>query len=73
MENFSLIESSEAELVYLVVCPPPLQKTSMRVCIDFRLLNAVTKPFDYPMKNATEISNEIANANITCLGVLKGY
>lgn len=35
--------------------------------------NAVTKLFDYPMENTTELINEIRSANITCLDVLKGY
>ncbi|GBN03453.1 Retrovirus-related Pol polyprotein from transposon opus [Araneus ventricosus] len=46
----------------------------MRLCVHFRLLNAVTKPFDYPMENITDLINQVGHANvITCLDVLKGY
>ncbi|GBM10122.1 Retrovirus-related Pol polyprotein from transposon opus [Araneus ventricosus] len=73
LESLGLIEPSEAEIAYPIVCVAK-KDGSMRLCVDFRLLNAVTKPFDYPMENITELINQIEHANvITCLDVLKGY
>ena len=73
LENLGLIEPSEADIAYPVVCVAK-RDGSMRLCIDFRHLNSVTKPFDYPMENISELINRIGSANIiTCLDVLKGY
>ncbi|GBL97285.1 Retrovirus-related Pol polyprotein from transposon opus [Araneus ventricosus] len=73
LESLGLIEPSEAEIAYPIVCVAK-KDSSMRLCIDFRLLNAVTKPFDYPMENITDLINQIGHAHIiTCLDALKGY
>ncbi|GBN31917.1 Transposon Ty3-G Gag-Pol polyprotein [Araneus ventricosus] len=73
LESLGLIEPSEAEIAYPIVCVAK-KDGSMRLCVDFRLLNAVTKPFDYLMENITDLINQIGHANvITCLDVLKGY
>ncbi|GBN49957.1 Transposon Ty3-I Gag-Pol polyprotein [Araneus ventricosus] len=73
LESLGLIEPSEAEIAYPIVCVAK-KDGSMRLCVDFRLLNAVTKPFDYPMENITDLINQIGHANvITCPDVLKGY
>lgn len=67
------VEETAFQIVYPVVCDEK-QDGSICLCIDFCLLNAVTKLFDYPMENETEFINEIGGANIiTCLSVLKGY
>ncbi|GBL76524.1 Transposon Ty3-I Gag-Pol polyprotein [Araneus ventricosus] len=73
LDSLGLIELSEAEIAYPVVCVAK-KDGSMHLCIDFQLLNVVTKPFDYPMENLTDLINQIGHANIiTCLDVLKGY
>ncbi|GBM83258.1 hypothetical protein AVEN_256575-1 [Araneus ventricosus] len=72
LESLGLTEPSEAEVANPVVCVTK-KDDSMRLCIDFRLLNAATKPFDYPMENITDLINQIGHANIiTCLDALIG-
>ena len=71
LENLGLIKPSEADIAYSVVCIVK-RGGSMCLCIDFRHLNSVTKPFDYPMENISELINRIGSVNIiTCLDVLK--
>jgi hypothetical protein len=73
LESLGLIEPSEAEIAYPVVCVSK-KDGSMRLCIDFRSLNVATTPIDFPMENMTDLINQIGSASIiTCLDVLKGY
>ncbi|GBO32219.1 Transposon Ty3-I Gag-Pol polyprotein [Araneus ventricosus] len=72
LESLSFIEPNEAEIAHPAVCVAK-KDGRMRLCIDFRLLNTVTKPFDCPMENVTDLINQIGHANIiTCMDVLKG-
>jgi len=73
LERLNLIEPSEAEIAYPVVCVNK-QDGSIRLCIDFRAFNVVTKKDDFPMENITDLINSIGGANvITSLDILKGY
>ncbi|GBN16822.1 hypothetical protein AVEN_127655-1 [Araneus ventricosus] len=46
----------------------------VRLCVDYRTLNAVTKPNDFPMENAVDLMCNLGKANIiTTLDLLKGY
>ncbi|GBN53330.1 hypothetical protein AVEN_164337-1 [Araneus ventricosus] len=68
-----LIEESYSDTAHPVVC---IYKKygSVRLCVDYRTLNAVRKPDDFPMKNAVDLIYNIGKANIiTTLDLLKGY
>lgn len=61
--------------------PPPgvhvvRKEGNIRLCIEFRLLNAVIKPSDFPMENVgiSNLINQSGHENvISCLNVFKGY
>ncbi|GFS82284.1 retrovirus-related Pol polyprotein from transposon 297 [Nephila pilipes] len=71
--ELGLIEESNAEIAYPVVCVNK-KDGSMRLCIDYRALNCATVTDDFPMEDATELIQSIGRANvITTLDLLKGY
>ena len=50
------------------------QDGSWRPCRDYRRLNLISVPDQYPMPNITDLTNNIGNARIfTKLDLLKGY
>ena len=63
LDNLGFIELSDAYVAYPVVFVAK-RDGSMRLCIDFRHLNSVTKHFDYPVENITELINRIGTVNI---------
>lgn len=46
----------------------------LRLCVDYRALNAMTKSYDFPIEDATSLMYDIGHYNlITTLDLLKGY
>ncbi|XP_055936794.1 uncharacterized protein LOC129966395 [Argiope bruennichi] len=71
--KLDLIEESSADIAYPIVCVNK-KDGSIRMCVDYRALNAVTKTDDFPMEDATELIYSIGQANvISVLDLLKGY
>ncbi|GFT85826.1 retrovirus-related Pol polyprotein from transposon opus [Trichonephila clavipes] len=52
--DLNLIEPSEAEIAHPIVCVAK-KDSSIRMCVDFRALNAVTKVPVFPMKDMQEL------------------
>ncbi|GBM88871.1 hypothetical protein AVEN_134134-1 [Araneus ventricosus] len=52
--DLDLIEPSNAHVTYSIVCVAK-KDTSIRMCIDYRALNAVTKGPNYTMKDTHEL------------------
>ncbi|GBN74503.1 Transposon Ty3-I Gag-Pol polyprotein [Araneus ventricosus] len=68
-----LIEESDSDTAHPVDCVYK-KDGSVRLCVDYRTLNVVTKPDDIPMENAVNLMYNIGKANIvTTLDLLKGY
>ncbi|GFW23414.1 hypothetical protein TNCV_3805121 [Trichonephila clavipes] len=68
-----LIKHSDSDWAYPVVCVAK-RDGSIRLCIDFKLLNSFTIPDTYPMKHATDLIYEIGKAHfISVLDLTKGY
>ncbi|GFX12211.1 hypothetical protein TNCV_1103291 [Trichonephila clavipes] len=71
--RLDLIEESDAEIAYPVVCVNKKDDT-LRLCVDFRALNSESVSDDFPMEDAVELIHSIGRANIiTTLDLLKGY
>ncbi|GFV38535.1 hypothetical protein TNCV_2221141, partial [Trichonephila clavipes] len=71
--RLDLIEESDAEIAYPIVCVNKKDGT-LRLCIDFRALNSESVSDDFPMEDAVELLHSIGRANIiTTLDLLKGY
>lgn len=71
--EMGLIEPSEAEIAYPIVC---VAKTdaSIRLCVDYRALNVASKITPFPMQDAMELRFKAGAAKyITTLDILKGY
>ena len=68
-----LIEPSQAEIAYPLVCVAK-KDSSIRLCVDYRSLNAASKITPFPMQNATELRYKAGSARyITTLDILKRY
>ncbi|GFU90720.1 hypothetical protein TNCV_4182741 [Trichonephila clavipes] len=71
--RLDLIEESDAEIAYPIVCVNKKNGT-LRHCVDFRALNSESVSDDFPMEDAVELIYSIGRANIiTTLDLLKGY
>ncbi|GBN20764.1 Retrovirus-related Pol polyprotein from transposon 297 [Araneus ventricosus] len=71
--ELDLIEPSDSDWAHPVVCVAK-KNGSVRLCIDFRLLNSFTIPDAYPMKIARDLLHEVEKANfISLLDLTKGY
>ncbi|GFS64106.1 retrovirus-related Pol polyprotein from transposon 17.6 [Trichonephila clavipes] len=71
--RLDLIEQSDAEIAYPIVCVNKKDGT-LRLCVDFRALNSENVSDDFPMEDAVELIHSIGRANIiTTLDLLKGY
>ncbi|GFV83733.1 hypothetical protein TNCV_2555211 [Trichonephila clavipes] len=71
--RLDLIEESDAEIAYPIVCVNKKDGT-LRLCVDFRALNLESVSDDFPMEDAVELIHSIGRANIiTTLDLLKGY
>ncbi|GFV47000.1 hypothetical protein TNCV_3033971 [Trichonephila clavipes] len=71
--RLDLIEESDAEIAYPIVCVNKKDGT-LRLCVDFRALNSENVSDDFPMEDAVELIHSIGRANIiTTLDHLKGY
>ncbi|GFX74081.1 retrovirus-related Pol polyprotein from transposon 17.6 [Trichonephila clavipes] len=71
--RLDLIEESDAEIAYPIVCVNKKDGT-LRLCVDFRALNSESVSDDFPMEDAVEFIHSIGRANIiTTLDLLKGY
>ncbi|GFV58399.1 hypothetical protein TNCV_1657611 [Trichonephila clavipes] len=70
--RLDLIEESDAEIAYPIVCVK--KDGTLRLCVDFRALNLESVSDDFPMEDAVELIHSIGRANIiTTLDLLKGY
>lgn len=68
-----MIYPAESEFAHPVVCVAK-QDGSVRLCIDYRQLNAITEVDAFPMNNATEMIWMVAMASyITVLDLTRGY
>ncbi|GFY26509.1 retrovirus-related Pol polyprotein from transposon 17.6 [Trichonephila clavipes] len=71
--RLDLIEESDAEIAYPIVCVNKKDGT-LRLSVDFRALNSESVSDDFPMEGAVELIHSIGRANIiTTLDLLKGY
>ncbi|GFS74468.1 retrovirus-related Pol polyprotein from transposon opus [Trichonephila clavipes] len=71
--RLDLIEESDAEIAYPIVCVNKKDGT-LRLCVDFRAMNSESVSDDFPMEDAVELIQSIGRANIiTTLDLLKGY
>ncbi|GFX87861.1 retrovirus-related Pol polyprotein from transposon 17.6 [Trichonephila clavipes] len=71
--DLNLIEPSEAEIAHPIVCVAK-KDSSIRMCVDFRALNAVTKVPVFPMKDMQELIFIAGSAHwLTSIDLLKGY
>ncbi|GFW30012.1 hypothetical protein TNCV_1593301 [Trichonephila clavipes] len=71
--ELELIEPVVSEIAHPVVCVHKKDGT-IRLCIDFRSLNALTVPDAYPMQNMMELNFLVGKKKfITVLDMLKGY
>ncbi|GFX95427.1 retrovirus-related Pol polyprotein from transposon opus [Trichonephila clavipes] len=71
--DLNLIEPSEAEIAHPIVCVAK-KDSSIRMCVDFRALNAVTKVPVFPMKDMRELIFIAGSAHwLTSIDLLKGY
>ncbi|GFR10712.1 transposon Ty3-I Gag-Pol polyprotein [Trichonephila clavata] len=71
--RLDLIEESDAEIAYPIVCVNKKDGT-LRLCVAFRALNSDSLSDDFPMEDAVELIHSIGRANIiTTLDLLKGY
>ncbi|GFV54164.1 retrovirus-related Pol polyprotein from transposon 17.6 [Trichonephila clavipes] len=71
--RLDLIEESDAEIAYPIVCVNKKDGT-LRLCVDFRALNSESVSDDFPMEDTVELIHSIGRANIiTTLDLLKGY
>ncbi|GFU43608.1 hypothetical protein TNCV_3728491 [Trichonephila clavipes] len=71
--RLNLIEESDAEIAYLIVCVNKKDGT-LRLCVDFRALNSESVSDDFPMEDAVELIYSTGRINIiTTLDLLKGY
>ncbi|GFY29326.1 retrovirus-related Pol polyprotein from transposon 17.6 [Trichonephila clavipes] len=71
--RLDLIEESDAEIAYPIVCVNKKDGT-LRLCVDFRALNSESVSDDFPMEDAVEFIHSIGRANIIAtIDFLKGY
>ncbi|GFT67951.1 enzymatic polyprotein [Trichonephila clavipes] len=71
--DLGLIEPVVSEIAHPVVCVHKKDGT-IRLCIDFRSLNALTVPDSYPMQNMMEFNFLVGKKKfITVPDMLKGY
>ncbi|GFV80950.1 retrovirus-related Pol polyprotein from transposon 297 [Trichonephila clavipes] len=71
--ELGMIEPVVSEIAHPVVCVHKKDGT-IRLCIDFRSLNALTVPDAYPMQNMMELNFLVGKKKfITVLDMLKGY
>ncbi|GFU05895.1 retrovirus-related Pol polyprotein from transposon 17.6 [Trichonephila clavipes] len=71
--DLNLIEPSEAEIAHPIVCVAK-KDSSIRMCVDFRALNAVTKVPVFPMKDMQELIFIAGSVYwLTSIDLLKGY
>ncbi|GBN68365.1 hypothetical protein AVEN_223914-1 [Araneus ventricosus] len=69
--NAELIEESESDTAHPVVCVYK-KDGNVRLCVDYRTLNAITKPDDFSMEIAVDLMFNIGKDNIiTTLYLLK--
>lgn len=59
--EWGLIYPVESEFAHPIVCVAK-KDGGMRLCVDYRKLNAITKPDAFPMGQATEILYQVAKA-----------
>lgn len=73
MSELGVIEPSDSEWSSPIVIVPK-KDGSLRICIDFRKLNAMSFFDAYPMPRIEDLLERIGRANyITTLDICKGY
>lgn len=71
--DLGLIYRCESPFAYPLVCVPK-KDGSVRLCVDYRKLNAVTEPDAFPMGHPQELILKVGKANfITLLDLRRGY
>jgi hypothetical protein len=71
--KMGIIEPSRSPWASNLVCVPKPDGT-VRMCVDYRRLNAVTTPDPYPMPRVEHLIDKVASANyISTLDLSKGY
>ncbi|GFW81780.1 hypothetical protein TNCV_2884541 [Trichonephila clavipes] len=71
--DLNLIEPSKAKIAHPIVCVAKTD-SSIRMCVDFRALNAVTKIPVFPMKEMQELIFIAGSEHwLTRIDLLKGY
>ena len=73
MLTSKIIEPSESEWAAPLV-PVKKKDNTIRLCVDYRKLNAITKIDPYPMPRVDDITDEVGRARyISTLDLTKGY
>ncbi|XP_064468593.1 uncharacterized protein LOC135380865 [Ornithodoros turicata] len=71
--EWGLIYPTESKFAHPIVCVSK-KDGGMRLCVDYRKLNAITEPDAFPMSQSTEILYQVARARyITVIDMLRGY
>ncbi|GFW74102.1 hypothetical protein TNCV_4176481 [Trichonephila clavipes] len=70
--RLDLIEESDAEIAYPIVCVNK-KDGSLRLCVDFRALNSESVSDDFPMEDAVELIHSIGRANIITTEFSRAY
>ncbi|XP_064482824.1 uncharacterized protein LOC135395659 [Ornithodoros turicata] len=71
--EWGLIYPVESKYAHPIVCVSK-KDGRMRLCVDYRKLNAITEPDAFPMSQANEILCQVAGAKfITVIDMLRGY
>lgn len=72
LQGWDVIERSNASIAHPVVMVQ--QSGKWRMCVDYRALNAVTRPDPYPMQRAEDIFNSLGGKRLfSSLDAAKGY
>ncbi|XP_076053676.1 uncharacterized protein LOC143032679 [Oratosquilla oratoria] len=73
LQEVGIVEPSSSPWASPVVLVPK-PDGSMRLCIDYRKLNAVTEPDSYPLPRIDDVIDEVGRAQwVTKLDLLQGY
>lgn len=71
--EWGLVYPTQSQSAHPIVCVTK-RDGGMRLCVDYRQLNAVTQPDAFPMGRATELLYEVAGSSyITVIDMLRGY
>ncbi|XP_076030465.1 uncharacterized protein LOC143018769 [Oratosquilla oratoria] len=73
LQELGIVQPSHSPWASLVVLVPK-QDGSMRLCVDYRRVNAVTEVDGYPLPRIDDVIDDVGSARwVTKLDLLKGY